>query len=194
MPFLPLLWLFITAGCGDPPHSATSPPVASAPQEIAVEPARSSPLHEVPELPPHTVLQVFYRDTGHLERFMDDGRWLVQVPGGELTPQAPKSAYEPDRDVLSADALRRIREKLDEVGFFELPARVEGTMPGPGGLLTGGQGVPQAQVYVLSAFDGSGAQRSVELEGEIRAFGTFGALQPVMESLDREAWGRWIYE
>jgi hypothetical protein len=189
-----LLWLVLSTGCGGPSQPAPSPQPEAMPKVITVEPAQPDTLQEVPALPAHTVLQVFCRDSGHLERFMDDGRWLVQEPGGELAPRAPMSVYEPDHDALSGDALRRIRETLVEVDFFELPPRLEGTMPGPGVLLPGGQGAPQALVYVFSAFDEDGLPHSVELEGEIRAFGTFGALHPLVQSLDREAWGRWRNE
>jgi hypothetical protein len=166
----------------------------AAPEGAPGEPAPPSALRATPPLPDDTALQLFCRSTGHLERFMDDGRWLVQEPGGELAPQTPRSYYEPDGERLSEDALRRIRERLDEVGFFELPGRVDGAMPGPDVLLTGGQGAPQALVYVFTASDDSSTAHSVEVEAEIRALDTFGVLHPLAESLDREAWGRWMNE
>jgi hypothetical protein len=189
-----LLGLLLATSCGCSSWSTPQPPPAVPPLETPATQTQPGPLHEVPELPTSTALQFFCRDTGHLELFMEDGRWMVREPSGDLQQRAPQSYYEADSDRLSDDALRRIRAALDEVDFYALPARIDGNMPGADAMLTGGQGALQAQVYAFSAFDGAGAGHTVELEAEIRSLDTFGALQPLVESLDREAWGRWMNE
>jgi hypothetical protein len=175
-----------------PPPEAAGP--AAAVEQVPTEPEGPSPLHAVPPLPAGVLLQVFCRETGQLERFMDDGRWLVQEPGGELLQRAPRSYYEPDGELLSEDALRRVRQALDEVGFLELPTRVDSPAAGRDLLLTGGQGPVRLQVHAFSVMDAAGAPHTVEVEGDLRALESFGALQPLVHSLDREAWGRFLLE
>jgi len=179
-----LLALVLHAACGAAPPSPPTP-----------EAVVTSALQDIPAPPAGTLLQFFCRETGQLERVMGDGRWLVQPPGGTLEERRPESYYEPGRPLLGEDGgLRRIREVLASVGFFDLPARVPSPPVPPGALLLRGHGPPQPLAYAFSAYDAGGTLHVVEVAGDLRAPETFGALAPLVQSLDRELWGTWRFE
>jgi hypothetical protein len=179
---------------------ATGRPDAQAGASIAAPPdTHMTPVpirFEVPSPPPDTLLQFFCRSDGHLERFMSDGRWLVAEAGAEPSPKRPMSYYGGTGERLDEGGLRRIREAMNAVGFFTLPARVQGTLQQQSSapLLPGGQGAALPLRYALSATRPDGALHVVEVDGELRSLPTFGVLEPLLVALDRDAWGRWRLE
>jgi hypothetical protein len=175
-------------GCGSGVHGAASSDVV--PTEVPVP----SDLSAIPAMPSGTLLQLTWRSTGRVDRFMDDGRWLLAQPGVAESPQKPMSRIDRGVDKLTPAGVGRIRATLDKVGFFGLPSHVAGTPPPAGAVLTGGQGAFKAQSFALSAFDPKGDVKTVEIEGDFRAFDSFGLLAPLFRQLDIEAWGGWQYE
>jgi len=180
-----LLLALLLPACG----FAAAPPHPSIPED-AVTPS----LQAVPVPPADTLLQLFCRDTGHLERVMSDGHWLVQPPGGTLAERRPESFYEPGLPRLGEDGgLRRLRETLAAVEFFDLPDRVPSLDLPPGTMLTHVHRAPLYQTYAFSAYDPEGTLHVVEGAGDLWAPETFGALEPLVVSLDREVRGLWQY-
>lgn len=188
-----LCGLLALLGCTSGARGTTA---ASPPPSSVSPPRQASAMLEVPVPTQDVVLQLFCRSTGRLERFERDGRWMVTEPGGAATALRPNSYYGGSGDRLGADALRRIRESMTAVGFFQLPALIQGNLPPKPSevFLMGGQGALNPLRYALSAFSPEGKLHVVEIDAELRSLETFGPLLPLVTELDREAWGNWRLE
>jgi hypothetical protein len=141
-----------------------------------------------PELPDGFLLALRFPDTGVEYRIAEDGRYLVN---GE--PKPPVNESEPGAQVLSPEALARLRGALDDDGFFDLPAEVPGGDVA-GVVLHAGGGAPALRPVVLSARAADGSVHTVSGAGDPRAAFSFGRLAHVYETLDREALGGWMRE
>ena len=141
-----------------------------------------------PALADDLLLAISFPDSGVVYRIAQDGRYFV---GDEQKP--PVSEMEPGAQVLSEEALVRLRAALDEDGFFDMPEQVP---PGDveGVVLPGGGHEPRPRPVVIAARGPDGQMHTVAGAGDPRAPWTFGRLAHVWETVDREALGGWLNE
>ena len=147
-----------------------------------------------PTIPDDVVVQLYMPSVGAVYRVAEDGRFLVTLPGHEEQQQSPRSKAEPGIQTLTTRGLGRLREALDESGFFSLPDQVAANDCVPEGAVLPNSGrAVRLQPIVFSARDGENV-KTVEGEGDLAAPCTLGRLEPVYRALDLEALGDWMKE
>jgi hypothetical protein len=168
------------SGCGAGGDAPAEPRAVSAPA--------------APAMPGDVVLQLYVPETGELYRVADDGRFLVTTPGGGEHAEQPRSKYEPGRQTVSADGLRRLREALEKAHFFSLPERIEtGDCVSDDVVIRNSGRKVLRRTVVFTAREGDRVA-TVEGKGDFAAPCTLAELEPVYRALDLEALGDWQNE
>jgi hypothetical protein len=145
-------------------------------------------------VPADVVLQLYVPASGELYRVAGDGRFLVTPPGGQEEQRPPRSKPERGRQTLSEQGLGRLRDALEQAGFFALPDHVPAGDCVPAGQLLPNSGRPVEPQPVLFAARRGDELKTVEGNGDFAAPCTFGPLEPVYRAFDVEALGDWMKE
>jgi hypothetical protein len=169
--------VLLLAGCGG--DDAVAPSRSPEPRTVTAPPA----------LPDDVLLQLYIPETSELYRVGEDGRYTVNEQ-----PEKPRSKYTPGSEKVSPEGLDRLRDALEEAGFFALPEQIEtgDCMPDNAVIRNSGRKVIRRTVFV-SARDGE-RSATVEGRGDFGAPCTLAQLEPIYRALDLEALGDWQVE
>lgn len=141
------------------------------------------------ELPENAFVQYEIAERGVVHRIDLDGRYVISTPATGETETKPTSRLEPGVSRVSAAGLDRIRASATEIGFFDLPARVEG--PSFEGSVTLDGEAVASEPLVFTLRDGDRVHR-VTVFGDPTVPATMGPLEPLFSTLDAEAFGDWL--